>query len=129
MIPPWLRLLARWIPALLWMAVIYYWSSQSSTPSPGWLVSKLAHVGEYSVLAALLAFALARSRRWMLLAWLLATLYAGSDELHQAFTPQRHPMLSDVALDSAAAILGLQVSRTLRFRWSWASSLARGGRR
>lgn len=94
----------RWLPALLWVGIIYSWSSLSQTPTSNWYVSKLAHVTEYG---------LARPTRWALLSWMLCTGYAATDEYHQSFTPGRRPMVQDVLLDSAAAALALQVLRQL----------------
>src|SRR5437762_1380647 len=119
-------LLARWLPSLLWMAFIYYWSSQSSTPATSQTVSKLAHVVEYSVLSWLVAWALGRAGRWALVTWLVATVYAATDEFHQAFTPQRHPQVIDVLLDSAAAALALQA---LRYLVAWRRCERRAGPR
>ncbi len=105
---------ARWIPALLWMGVIFYWSNQPSVVSVDWTISKFAHVVEYSLLAALLAFALSKSKRWALGAWIVASIYAITDELHQGLVPTRHPMATDVLIDSAAAALTIQAIRQLR---------------
>ena len=41
-----------------------------------------------------------------LLAWLIASLYAASDELHQAFVPNRTARWADVGLDSFGAAVG-----------------------
>ena len=43
----------------------------------------------------------------MLLPWLIAALYAASDEIHQLFVPGRSGQLSDVILDSAGALAGV----------------------
>jgi len=41
-------------------------------------------------------------------AWLLAVLYAASDEFHQSFTPGRHPSFVDIFLfDGGGAALAL----------------------
>lgn len=101
------RAALRWLPALLWMAIIFYWSSRSSIPSSDWLTSKAAHVVEYSVLGWLLGVAMASTGRWALMAWGISTLYALSDEMHQSFTPTRQPSAVDVLLDSAATALAL----------------------
>jgi VanZ family protein len=100
------------------MGVIFYWSSQPSIPSPNTLVSKLAHVAEYSILASLLAFAFAGSAQWAARAWVVTVLYAGTDELHQGFTPGRTPSVLDVMLDGAAAAVCLQVLRFVAARWA-----------
>lgn len=79
------------------------------------VVRKAAHITEYAVLSWLLARAFLRpgtpwgrwDRKVVLLAWLIASLYAASDELHQAFVPNREGRWADVCLDSFGAALGL----------------------
>jgi VanZ family protein len=79
------------------------------------LVRKAAHVTEYAVLGWLLARALLKpgtpQGRWhpklVLIAWVVVALYSASDEIHQAFVPNREPRTTDVALDSFGAALGL----------------------
>ena len=46
-------------------------------------------------------------RKEMFLPWLIAALYAASDEIHQLFVPGRSGQLSDVILDSAGALEGV----------------------
>ena len=42
------------------------------------------------------------------LAWLLAVLYAVTDEIHQTFTPGRHPSIWDVVIfDNLGAMIAL----------------------
>ena len=86
------------------------------------VVRKTVHFCIFAALGALLAFSsLWHSRTWIshfLIAWLLSVLYAASDEFHQAFVPGRGPMVSDVVLDSAGALVGvlfaLFLARTLQ---------------
>lgn len=106
------RVLLRWLPAVLWMGLIFFLSSRSDLPhAPGhWLEllwKKGAHVGAYAVLALLYERALALPRRGRIAALLLAVLYAISDEYHQSFTPGRTPLATDVLIDTAGALLGL----------------------
>jgi VanZ family protein len=76
---------------------------------------KAAHVTEYAVLSWLLARAFLRpgtpwgrwERKAAALAWLIASLYAASDELHQAFVPNRQGRWGDVWLDSFGAAVGI----------------------
>lgn len=91
-------------------------------------VRKAAHVTEYAVLAWLLARAFLRpgtpwgrwDRKAAMLAWLIATLYAASDEIHQSFVPNRTGKWSDVLLDSAGAALGIvSLYHFGRFRKYW----------
>lgn len=79
----------------------------------GRIVRKLAHFSEFALLGFNLAWylVLRKGRRASVpgccgLAWLLATLYAGTDELHQMFVADRGPALLDVGIDSAGALFG-----------------------
>ena len=64
------RLSARllgWLPALAWMGVIFWFSSQSELPRPAndllnLLMRKTAHLSEYAVLALLYVRALGGDR-------------------------------------------------------------------
>ena len=99
---------ARWIPALIWMAVIFRGSSIPGSQIPG-RFSTLGHLGEYAILGALLAWA--RSREWRLsrvlvFAVALASLYGISDEFHQWFVPGRMTDPVDCAADALGALLG-----------------------
>lgn len=105
-----------WSLALGWMGLIFLFSAQSNFDfiSEQWNsdpLSVAAHFSEYALLAALLAQALRHSRitatRAARLAFLLSVVYAGSDELHQAFVPGRHPDLRDVLVDALGALAGL----------------------
>jgi VanZ family protein len=105
------RTLALWLPVALWAGVIF---ALSSVPSLGtglgtWdlVLRKCAHVGEYAVLAFLLARALGREAP----ALALGILYAASDEFHQAFVPGRHASPVDVAIDTLGLLAGLAVWR------------------
>ena len=72
------------------------------------LVRKSAHFIEYAVLGFLLAGSADSfgTKRRLLWAAFLSTLYAASDEAHQLFVPGRSGQISDVMLDSAGAVLG-----------------------
>ena len=101
------RALLLWLPVVAWALLIF---SLSSVPHLGtdlgvWdtILRKLAHTFEYAVLGALLARALRRPG----LAFVLAVLYAASDELHQTFVPGRHGSPVDVVIDSVGIALGI----------------------
>lgn len=75
------------------------------------ILRKTAHFCVYGVLGALLllynlCFA-AKPPAHMLRALLAATVYAASDEIHQAFVPGRGSAVTDVLLDSAGALCGI----------------------
>jgi VanZ family protein len=104
---------SRWVPAMLTMAVIFWFSSRPSSELPNFglvdlLIKKSGHVFEYAVLTFWLWYALEfrQERAWV--AWLTAFLFAITDEIHQSFVPGRNPSVWDVViLDNAGAILGL----------------------
>lgn len=68
------------------------------------ILRKLAHVGEYAILAFLLVRALhlhgLSPKRVILIAACVSVLYAISDEFHQTFVPGRNGVWSDVIIDS-----------------------------
>ena len=74
------------------------------------VLRKLAHMAEYAVLAALLWRALGS----YLGAFVVAVVYAGTDELHQHFVSGRHAAVRDVGIDAAGAAIGLAVIRYRR---------------
>lgn len=75
----------------------------------GLYVRKAAHFTEFFALGVSLRLwfaALGKPRRALLPAWLLATLYAATDELHQMFVDGRGPALLDIGIDSLGALCG-----------------------
>ena len=76
-------------------------------------VRKAAHMSEYAVLALLYLYALCKNeaKRPMRTALLLCALYAATDEIHQAFVPDRGPSPIDVMIDTAGAAVGLALHR------------------
>jgi VanZ family protein len=107
------HILPRWLPALLIMLIIFLFSSQPSSNIPNFrwadeIVKKGGHMIGYAMLALSYwhAFGMQEGRRWF--AWLLAVLYAFSDELHQSFVPGRHPGIWDVLIfDNFGALIAL----------------------
>ena len=76
-------------------------------------VRKAAHMSEYAVLALLYLYALCKNeaKRPLRTALLLCALYAATDEIHQAFVPDRSPSPIDVMIDTAGAAVGLALHR------------------
>ena len=76
-------------------------------------VRKAAHMSEYAVLALLYLYALCKNeaKRPLRTALLLCTMYAATDEIHQAFVPDRGPSPIDVMIDTAGAGVGLALAR------------------
>lgn len=86
---------------------------------------KSGHAVGYAILATLCWRALAQPAGWLRgewrskegrLAWLIASVYAITDELHQSFIPSRQGSLLDVLLDATGAALGLLLVRALCLR-------------
>jgi len=102
--------------ALTWMAIIFWFSSQSSLfrlPEDllDTIFKKSAHATAYGVLWALWWLATGR-RPWLALA--LTVGYAISDEWHQTFVPGRHGQWFDVGVDALGALLAMGLTHP---RW------------
>ena len=148
-----MKRLAFWLPPLVWMAMIMWFStSDFSAENTGsvlkpllrWLlpgltapqldavhavVRKSAHVTEYAVLAALWFVALTRERglaprRAAWLALLVAVGWAFLDELHQATEPSRTASAMDVAIDAMGALAASTIGR---HGWGRALDVASAG--
>jgi VanZ family protein len=113
--------LRRWLPAILIMGTLYVFSSIPSyeMPSFTWadtLVKKGGHMLGYGLLALAYMWGLLVERSdpkgSAVAAWLLALLYACSDEFHQIFVAGRHASLLDVGIDAIGAAIALAV-------WAW----------
>ncbi|HEY4553963.1 MAG TPA: VanZ family protein, partial [Bacillaceae bacterium] len=69
------------------------------------LFRKGVHLGAFGLLALLFFYSFEQYR--YVLSWTLTTMYAASDEIHQAFVPSRTASIMDVGLDSLGALLVL----------------------
>lgn len=103
-----LRRLDPWLPPLVLMAVIFLFSAQPNLNSglglTDTVLRKLVHFSEYLLLVLLWARALRTrmdARRAALVALVIASLYAVSDEFHQSFVNGRHGSPIDWAIDTA----------------------------
>jgi VanZ family protein len=105
-----LRRLEPWLSPLVLMAVIFVFSAQPDLNSglglADTIARKLVHLAEYALLALLWARAF-RTRmevgRAAIVALIITSLYAASDELHQSFVDGRTGSPVDWALDTAGA--------------------------
>ncbi|MEP7304314.1 MAG: VanZ family protein [Acidobacteriota bacterium] len=109
----WLRHLGLWLPPLLYMAAIFFLSSESD-PVPQvtthvW--DKALHFVEYGGLALLLCRGLrGEGIGWtaaLVMALVATSAYGASDEWHQSFTPGRSSDVRDWMADSLGAAIGL----------------------
>jgi len=98
--------LTAWLPVVVWAAVIFTLSSIPSLDSGlgTWdtVLRKLAHLAEYAVLGALLYRALRREPA----AIALGSLYAVTDEVHQAFVSGRQGSPLDWLIDTVGMVAG-----------------------
>lgn len=110
--------LNAFLPPVLWAALIFYLSSQSSLQgfeldTLDFLFKKSAHMFVYGVLYWLFYRAAqkvlkpaAQKTHWQwLLPFLAIFIYAMSDELHQTFVPGRTGTLRDLGYDLIGASL------------------------
>lgn len=94
-----------------------YWQHALNTP-----IRKLAHFTEYAVLGMLMLNAVMQvervsgrskpngstgSRRAAAIAWVLCTIYAITDEIHQLYVPGRTGKPLDVLIDSSGVLAGV----------------------
>ncbi len=142
------RRLFYWLPPLLWMGVIYWFSTDNfSASNTGWILDRLmrflipdispeqlqlfhyalrktGHFVLYAVLALLLvrAFRAGSNVRWRfhwaLFSFFIVSGYALLDELHQAFTRHRTASIYDSAIDMAGGLTALLVLWWIRMRKS-----------
>ena len=100
-------------PLLRWM-----WPSisQDTIEWCHFIIRKCGHLSEYAMLAFLAWRALEKpylskipvfSLKLAARAWLIATVYAATDEFHQIFVPSRTASVGDVMIDSTGALIGL----------------------
>jgi len=101
-----------WVPAVLWMGVIFYFSTlpESATPGRDILPDKVCHAGEYFILGFFILFALQRTTQvrfstsfWITLAW--GAVYGLSDEIHQLYVPTRQFDVMDIAADVSGIVV------------------------
>ncbi len=111
-----MKKIIRFIPAIIWMCVIFYFSSRQTTGIGGdsywyrFLILKTFHLVEYAVLFFLINFAVNKKTTSILISY----LYAVSDEFHQSFTPGRMPKFTDTLIDLLGILIGFLV---IKFIW------------
>ena len=84
-------------------------------------IRKMAHATEYAILGMLMSGAVYAygvcGKKVVRYAWILATIYAATDEFHQLFVPGRSGQLRDVLLDSTGAAVGILILRRTGRLW------------
>ena len=110
-----MRRVLAWSAVGLWMAFIFYWSSQSSLPGfeqslLDLLLKKGGHLVMFGLLALLTYRALGNDAGHvpaLVGAGMVAAGYGGLDEFHQGFVAGRNAAALDVLIDAAGATAAL----------------------
>jgi VanZ family protein len=108
----------QWGPLILCMAVIFAFSSVPKREMPDlyqWdlIIKKSGHVVGYFLLVLAGWHALGWNKKKWWLAWVIAIVYAVTDEIHQSFVPGRTSLLSDVVIDTLASGAGVLIKYIL----------------
>ena len=113
------RLFFKWLPAVLIMAAIFFFSSIPSKEMlnfGGWdtIVKKGGHMLGYALLGFSYLRVINSHNRWAYFAAVIAVvIYAISDEYHQSFVAGRNSSIVDVGIDTLGASLGMIALRTI----------------
>jgi len=105
----------RYIPAILWMLVIFYFSSRNTSGVPiahnlQFYFFKSLHLIEYSILGFLVFFAFINFN----ISLITGYLYAISDEFHQSFVVGRSGKFTDTLFDLAGILIGLYIYKYIQ---------------
>lgn len=108
--------LVYWLPPFVLAGIIFKLSSGSVPKASDvywqdFAIKKIAHVTIYGILAVLIYRALIAGgmskKKALIMAFFIATLYGGTDEIHQYFTQGRESRLRDVGFDGLGAVASL----------------------
>jgi len=105
----------RFIPAILWMLVIFYFSSKNTSGVPisydlQFYFFKSLHLIEYSILGFLLFFAFINFNVSLITGY----LYAITDEIHQLFVIGRSGKFTDTLFDLTGILIGLSIYKYIQ---------------
>lgn len=100
-------MIISWLAVVVWAALIFYFSARPnlkiSYGTWGFVLRKSAHMAEFAVLSFLVWRALkqhgVRNLQAIVIATVLAFLFAVSDEYHQSFVVGRTASATDVGFD------------------------------
>jgi len=110
-----MKKLLKFLPAIIWMGIIFYFSSRQTTGIGGdsyWLrfsILKSFHLIEYAILFILWFVALKKFN----LSFLISYFYSFTDEFHQYFIPGRTAKLRDTLFDLGGIIIGFLIIKYL----------------
>ena len=114
----------NWLAVLLWLGVIYYFSSQPNLKSelePIWdlIFRKIAHLAEFFVLVYLFFRALSsnglKGKNLLLISFFLSLTFAVLDEWHQSQVAGRLASPVDVLVDSVGILFFVALQLKVKF--------------
>ncbi len=122
-----MRFLVYWLPVYVYAIIIFYLSSMTPVDLPPIVFSdKIVHMIEYFLFALLLIRAMFHSCPYVfrsspfLMTFVLGTLYAFSDEIHQYFVPGRvfsyHDLLADIIGIVLAIVMCWSIKRWIQLK-------------
>jgi len=108
----------RFLPAIIYAALIFYFSSMSSPPQPELLVgiqisSVVKHFAEYFIFGLLLMYAFWEEKKSICYAIATGLIYAATDEFHQFFVLGRMMDMVDWLIDAIAIITSVMITKWL----------------
>lgn len=108
-----------WLMTIGYMGIIFYLSSRHNVrlPEISRHIDKIAHMLAYIPLAYLLCMSLRDSgmkKYACIAAFIIASIYGVTDELHQSMVPGRDATIGDVAADTAGAFIGSLGARFIK---------------
>jgi len=110
---PSLKVFSYFVPVVLWMGVIFYFSSIPGNNIP--TIFPHADIVAHLVVFAILGFLFSRAVRKnfpisltkvVVFTLILGILYGCLDEFHQSFVPNRNPSCFDVLTDAIGSLIG-----------------------
>jgi VanZ family protein len=106
------KILKFWGPVILWMVVIFTFSSIPNLKTDlreDYILRKIAHVLEFAILTFLLIQGLKQEKlnykKVVLYSLIFALFYALTDEYHQTFVEGRQGSFRDAGIDSIGILL------------------------
>lgn len=113
-----------WLPPFTWMGMIFFMSSQKSIAAgtnvaADFVTFKTLHMVEYAFLFFLFyrAFQSLKNMKqnvFAVCAFLIASFYSVTDELHQLYIPTRQGQLRDILFDITGMIAMYVIIRKVR---------------
>lgn len=110
--------ISLWLPPILWILIIFNFSSGSiPKASPvywqDFAIKKIGHILLFGILATLIYRGLigenVERKRSGIISVIISTLYGASDEFHQSFIQGREARIRDIIFDSLGATLFIYI--------------------